>query len=138
MESSVKGFWKALTKPGRTHRMAVRVPLEYRQVGENDWHRGTTENISRRGVLFQAERPVKVGTAVEISFREPIDTGEAVGAVIACQGEIVRTLMPGSATARPALAAKVQQFKFKPRPAADIRDLVGDDRGPERRESRAA
>jgi hypothetical protein len=130
MASSLKEYWKALTKPGRVHRMAIHVPLNYRRVGENGWHHGATENISRVGVLFQAEQAVDVGTPVEISFQEPIDTGEVVGEVVACRGEVVRAIPPPSTEDSLALAARVWQYQFKPRPAVDIRNLVGDDRGP--------
>jgi hypothetical protein len=130
MQTSLKTYWKALSKPGREQRLPIHVPLTYRRVGEKAWHGGATENISHLGVLFQAEQALEVGTPVEINFKQPIDTGEAVGVVVSCRGEIVRTILSPATEKPPVLAAKVSESQFKPRPIVEIRKLVGDDRGP--------
>ena len=41
------------TTPTRAPRFSLRLPIRYRTVGEPAWHDGTTENISRSGVLFR-------------------------------------------------------------------------------------
>ena len=47
-----------LDSPFRAQRFNLHLPLKYRLLGEDGWHRGTTENISRSGLLFQAEEPI--------------------------------------------------------------------------------
>jgi hypothetical protein len=44
--------------PFRATRFDLHLPLKYRLVGESGWREGTTENISRSGMLFQAEEPI--------------------------------------------------------------------------------
>src|SRR5215813_4306965 len=41
--------------PARAQRFQLHLPLKYRRLGEKIWHEGTTENISRSGMLFKAE-----------------------------------------------------------------------------------
>src|SRR3974390_2499968 len=40
--------------PFRAQRFNLQLPLRYRRVGEEGWRSGTTENISRSGMLFLA------------------------------------------------------------------------------------
>ena len=44
-----------ISSPFRATRFDLHLPLKYRLVGESGWREGTTENISRSGMLFQAE-----------------------------------------------------------------------------------
>ena len=44
--------------PFRAQRFNLHLPLKYRQLGEQDWREGTTENISRSGMLFEAEEVI--------------------------------------------------------------------------------
>ena len=130
MQSSLKSFLKALTKPGRERRLPIHVPLTYRRVGEKVWHGGATRDISLSGVLFQAEQPMAIGVPVEIKFRKPVDTGEEAGDMTFCRGKIVRTVLAPAAKKYPVLAARVYESRLKPRPVTEIRKWVGDDRGP--------
>jgi len=130
MQTSLKAFWKAMTKPSREARLLIHAPLAYRRVGEKAWHGGATKDISRSGVLFQADQPMEIGAPVEINFREPVDTGEESGTVGSCRAEIVRAIVLPETVKPPVLAAKVSASQFKPRRAVDVRKWVGDDRGP--------
>src|SRR5580693_43962 len=41
--------------PSRAQRFQLHLPLRYRRLGEQQWHVGTTENISRSGLLFAGD-----------------------------------------------------------------------------------
>src|SRR5581483_1087399 len=41
--------------PFRAQRFNLHLPLRYRKLGEQSWRKGTTENISRSGLLFRGE-----------------------------------------------------------------------------------
>ena len=47
-----------LSRLSRAQRFNLNLPLKYRLVGEGNWRKGTTENISRSGMLFRAEEMV--------------------------------------------------------------------------------
>jgi hypothetical protein len=96
----------------RAQRYPIQVALRYRTASESEWHRGQTENISRSGVLFQADRVLEVNTPVELSFPLPVEVGGEPGALVFCEGRIVRTVLPATTDARPALAAKILDFLF--------------------------
>lgn len=96
----------------RAQRYPIQVGLRYRPASGTEWLQGQTQNISRSGVLFQADAVLEVKTPVELSFPLPVEIGGEPGALVFCEGLIVRTVLPATADARPALAAKILDFLF--------------------------
>jgi len=95
----------------RAQRFNLQLPLKYRQVGEDDWRAGTTENISRSGLLFRAEEALAPNVQVEINLVLPAEIAGLSAAEVVCRGEVVRT--EHSSTMHPALAAKILQYHFQ-------------------------
>lgn len=94
----------------RAARFNLRIPIRYRASGEVDWGEGTTENISRSGVLFRTKHLLDVGTSVDMSFVLPIEMGGEARAEVSCRGRIVRT-QPNTG-ARAGLAATIASYHF--------------------------
>jgi DNA-binding response OmpR family regulator len=105
--------------PFRAQRFRLSLPLKYRQLGRDDWHVGTTENISRSGVLFRAEEIVPTNVQLEISLVLPAEIAGLAAAEVVCRGEVVRTMEPESPSMSPALAAKILQYHFQHGKAAE-------------------
>src|SRR5215469_10356545 len=99
--------------PFRAQRFNLHLPLKYRLLGEDDWRSGTTENISRSGLLFRAEETVATNAQVEINLVLPAEIAGLSAAEVICRGEVVRTVEPESSTVNPALAAKILQYHFQ-------------------------
>jgi PAS domain S-box-containing protein len=97
----------------RAQRFNMQVPLRYRPMGEVEWRDGTTENISRSGLLFRAEEALQPTVQLEISLVLPPEIAGLASAEVVCRGEIVRTVAGGNATTIPALAAKILQYQFQ-------------------------
>jgi len=57
--------------PTRAQRFQLHLPLRYRRLGEKDWHVGTTENISRSGMLFEADEVLQPNSQLEINLVLP-------------------------------------------------------------------
>ena len=96
----------------RAQRYKLNLPLRYRVSGEPTWHRGTTENISRSGLLFQAEEGVVPKGKLEITLVLPAEIGGLSAAEVFCKGEVVRTISEAGELPHPALAAKILQYHF--------------------------
>jgi hypothetical protein len=94
-------------KVPRATRFEIETPLLWRGLGEMDWHKGKTENISSSGLLFKAESLMEVGRPVEVSLVLPAEVGGDSGAVVLWQGEIVRTVLSPASDAMPTLAARI-------------------------------
>lgn len=104
-----------VTDPGmRASRFPIEMRLRYRPSGEVGWTEGKTVNISRSGVLFEADELLEVDTPIEMSFDIPIEIGGAAGAgaEIACRGQVVRTILPPATDAPPAVAATIAEYRF--------------------------
>ena len=54
--------------PVRATRYSVAMPLQYRRVGEEEWHLGVVENISQSGIFFRGDRALSEAEVVEINF----------------------------------------------------------------------
>jgi len=104
---------RAKVSPFRAQRFNLHLPLTYRPVGEQDWHKGTTENISRSGMLFRAEETIPANVQLEINLVLPVEIAGLSAAEVVCKGQIVRTLKSGDNTANPAFAAKILQYRFQ-------------------------
>ena len=102
-----------LSRLSRAQRFNLHLPLKYRLVGEGNWRKGTTENISRSGMLFRAEEMVAANTMLEISIMLPAEIAGLSTAEVVCRGEVVRVLESKQPRMSPALAAKILQYHFQ-------------------------
>ena len=97
----------------RAQRFKLSLPVRYRLLGEEDWRQGTTENISRSGLLFRVDQLLEPSSQVEISLVLPPEIAGLSAAEVVCRGEVVRTMQPEHPSAPPALAAKILQYHFQ-------------------------
>ena len=104
--------------PFRARRFNLHLPLHYRPLGEKSWRAGTTENISRSGLLFQAQEWLHPNSQLEISLVLPPEIAGLAATEVICRGEVVRSIeAQGEGEGRrrgvpPALAAKILQYQF--------------------------
>lgn len=96
----------------RARRFNLQVPLKYRRLGEVAWSKGTTENISRSGMLFRAEQVIQPQVQIEINLVLPPEITGLSTAEVVCKGEVVRALPSDTATMSPAVAAKILHYEF--------------------------
>ncbi len=105
--------------PFRARRFNLHLPLLYRPVGEKSWRPGTTENISRSGLLFQAQEALHPAVQLEISLVLPAEIAGLAATEVICRGEVVRsvpTQVQGQGQGQsvaPALAAKILRYHFQ-------------------------
>jgi CheY-like chemotaxis protein len=97
----------------RAQRFSLQLPLKYRPLGEQDWHSGTTENISRSGMLFRAEELISPNVQLEINLVLPREIAGLSDAEVVCRGEIVRAVEGSGSTVSPAIAARILQYHFQ-------------------------
>ncbi len=100
-----------VSSPFRATRFALHLPLKYRPVGESGWREGTTENISRTGMLFQAQETLEPSAQLEINLVLPAEIAGLTEAEVVCRGEVVRTVESGKVSST--LAAKILQYRFQ-------------------------
>ena len=108
MQKSARGKMS----PFRAQRFNLQLPLKYRPLGEADWRAGTTENISRSGLLFRAEEAISPSAMVEINLVLPPEIAGLAPAEVVCRGEVVRSVAAETPSMSPALAAKILQYHF--------------------------
>jgi PAS domain S-box-containing protein len=101
------------SSPTRAQRFQLHLPLRYRRLGENAWHQGTTENISRSGMLFKADEVLQPSAQLEINLVLPAELAGLSATEVVCRGEVVRTVAPTKESVGPALAARILQYHFQ-------------------------
>ncbi len=99
--------------PFRARRFNLHLPLRYRPLGEKSWRPGTTENISRSGLLFQAQELLHPHAQLEISLVLPPEIAGLAATEVICRGEVVRSVEAQGQSVSPALAAKILQYHFQ-------------------------
>jgi CheY-like chemotaxis protein len=99
--------------PFRARRFNLQLPLRYRPLGEKSWRPGTTENISRSGLLFQAQELLYPNAQLEISLVLPAEIAGLAATEVICRGEVVRSVEAQGQSVNPALAAKILQYHFQ-------------------------
>jgi len=97
----------------RAQRFQLHLPLKYRQLHEEKWHDGTTQNISRSGLLFQSEDLLQPNVILEINLVLPAEIAGLSPTEVVCRGEVVRTERPAKTEMPPALAARILQYHFQ-------------------------
>src|SRR5271170_7566953 len=97
----------------RAQRFQLHLPLKYRRLNEEKWHDGETKNISRSGLLFQAEDLLQPNVILEINLVLPAEIAGLSPTEVICKGEVVRTVESNGEKMPPALAAKILQYHFQ-------------------------
>jgi hypothetical protein len=97
----------------RAQRFNLHLPLRYREVGEQGWRQGTTSNISRSGLLFNAEEVLQPNAQLEINLVLPAEIAGLSPTEVVCRGEVVRSVEGEGAATSPSLAAKILQYHFQ-------------------------
>jgi len=77
----------------RAPRFNLQMSIRYRQPN-GEWSEGSTENMSRSGVLFRARQPVPENTPIELRVRMPWELTGARTAEVFCKGRVVRVVLP--------------------------------------------
>ncbi len=98
--------------PTRAQRFQLHLPLRYRRLGEQQWHTGTTANISRSGLLFEVDELLQPNAQLEINLVLPAEIAGLSATEVVCRGEVVRTV-ESQGTLHPALAARILQYHFQ-------------------------
>ncbi|MGA8341710.1 MAG: ATP-binding protein [Candidatus Sulfotelmatobacter sp.] len=101
-----------LSSASRAQRFNLQVPLKYRLLGESVWRNGTTENISRSGMLFRVEETIQPNAQLEINLELPAEIAGLSTAEVICHGEVVRTVELEQPIVGPALAARILRYQF--------------------------
>jgi len=97
----------------RAERFQLHLPLKYRRLDEERWHNGETKNISRSGMLFQAEDLLQPNVILEINLVLPAEIAGLSPTEVICKGEVVRTVESNGKQMPPALAARILQYHFQ-------------------------
>ena len=113
MSAGLLEVTKGKAAPFRAQRFKLNLPLKYREIGDRDWRVGTTENISRSGMLFRAEELISPNVQLEINLVLPPEIAGLAATEVMCRGEVVRTVEAESPAMSPALAAKILQYRFQ-------------------------
>lgn len=98
----------------QAERFPIRLPVRYREFGENDWHMGTTENISAAGIFFNCRQSAELHKHVEIDFVLRSGQSEPIGTHVVCLGEIVRKEFRTASTGLCTLAATIEEYRLLP------------------------
>lgn len=110
-----KNTWKA-----RERRLRHVVPLLYRVDDGREWLEGTSVNLSRSGLLFQASSEVALGARVELKLQMPEEmTGEGDAEVI-CQAVVARLTHVEGSRKEPSsclIACSIDDYEFGKKPA---------------------
>src|SRR5438067_5365291 len=85
---------KSQSQSPRAQRFTVRLLLRYRPAGCSGWVEGTTENISRTGVLFGGNRMFAVGTKLQLSLTLPLKANVPLTVTVLCRGQVARVHAP--------------------------------------------
>ena len=94
----------------RAPRYAIRTDVRFRQAGQRDWHIGSTENISRNGVLIRARHVIARHMPIEILLALPPELGGAPDVPMVGRGRVVRTEPPSAIDADATVAAFIAEY----------------------------
>ena len=114
-KSTIRRCGKKSAWTPRERRLKHEVPVLYRAVGTQDWMEGSTENISRSGLLFRSAVSVEPQTKLELKFEMPKElTGETPAQVV-CQATVQRVIENAGSKKQPpyfSLACAVADYDF--------------------------
>ena len=94
----------------RASRFPIQTAVRYREQGQAEWSNGTSLNISRSGILFQAERGLKMRTKLELQLVFPAALTGGHSMSVVCWGTVVRRDSPMETPSRVCLATNIFRY----------------------------
>jgi len=104
--------WGRLQDSPPAERFAIETTICYREIGQEGWHQGKTENISASGVFFRARNILADKTRVEMVFPLPVRGSGASGPYVRCFGQIVRAARLAAPGGDTAFAATIEEYQL--------------------------
>jgi hypothetical protein len=98
------------------------VPVLFRVKGTQDWSEGTTENVSKSGLLFRSPSSFEPQTKLELKLQMPKELTGDTPAEVVCQATVRRVVENPATKKHPAtfnIACAVAGYDFQtlnPRP----------------------
>ncbi len=102
----------ALEVSTRAERFPIRIPVRYRRPHSPEWLETWTENVSRSGVLFRADRTLNPTTTVEVTLELPPTNGDGAHAWVVCKGKVARVDHPHNGATSPILAVAIHHYRL--------------------------
>jgi len=96
----------------RAPRFPLEFPLLYRAGEDSPWQVGHGTNISRSGLLFRAEQPLRLRAPLELSFVMPVEIPGDHAATVVCLGHVVRQV-PRTSRGGVFVAATIETYRFQ-------------------------
>ena len=101
-----------MSSNNRARRFGIQMRLRYRLNGGTKWWNGTTENISRSGVLFRGEEFAEPKTPLELTFALPKEILGGRPAEVTCKGTVIWSERPREQGKLPFLATTISQYRI--------------------------
>jgi len=76
----------------RERRLKFAIPVTFRSEGSREWLTGRTLNLSRSGLLLEAEQFLGVDSRVEFVLDMPVEIAGQNGGRVLCQGRVARAV----------------------------------------------
>jgi hypothetical protein len=102
----------SLSSKTRAQRFELQIPVRYRTGSEQDWHSGTTRNISRSGMLLRGEDWAQPSARIELTLLLPRQMGVARAAEVICRGTVTRAERRGMNEGGPLMAIQISHYRL--------------------------
>jgi hypothetical protein len=122
-KTSIRRCGKKVAWTPRERRLRHQVTVQFRVVGSRTWNEGTTENISRSGVLFRSENSFAEGSNLEVMFEMPKELTGNEPAQVICKGTVARVTNGPNSAKQPVsylIACSVADYEFMKAKASDL------------------
>ncbi len=96
----------------RAGRYPVRTPIRFRIHGQDEWHEGVTENISRTGVFLVSPFLLRAGAKVEMVLSLPSEVLGGNRAEMIGQGRVVRQRRSSSLDQPSGMATTIDRYRL--------------------------
>lgn len=97
----------------RAPRFPLQLPVQYRPVGQLEWHTAETANVSASGVLVQAPHAPEVDTPLEFRLMLSSQRSDARHGEVTGRGRVVRQVAPQEGQ-RDGFALAIDDCNFLP------------------------
>ena len=99
-------------------RVNIRVPLRFRALNNSVVSEQTaeSENISRQGIYFLTNCPLKVGTTVEVFLRMPKELTGQMASEIRCTARVVHVQPDSFLSRKKGIGLYIEQYVAAPAP----------------------